>query len=144
MNGYPYNARLTGPLKAAPSGDLTNKEGRLVKLGNSSGTLVAALPAAVGNEATHVILEAENGDKELVVQALKEFSEIPLWLVGTCNPGDQLVNADPATAANAGAVRALPATAGTYERVGFALEKGVDAQLVKVCPAPRAVTVSGT
>jgi len=142
MNGYPYNAKLTGPSRVAPSGDLTDKEGRLVKLVNSSGELKAALPTAVGNEASHVIMEAEDGDEHVDVQALSEFSEIPLWLVGACNPGDQLVNADPATSANAGAVRALPATAGTYERVGFALEAGVDGQLVKVCPSKRSVTVS--
>jgi len=141
VNGYPYNAKLNGPLKALPSGDLTDKEGRLVKLVNSSSKLAAALPTAVGDQATHVIMEAEYGDEHVDIQALSEFSEIPLWLVGACNPGDQLVNADPATAANAGAVRALPATAGTYQRVGFALEAGVDGQLVKVCPSARAVTV---
>ena len=141
MNGYPYNAKLSGPLKTLPSGNLTNKEGRLVKLANSSGALVAALPAAAADECSHLIMEAENGSEVVDIQALSDFSDIPLWLVGGCSPGAQLVNADPATAANAGAVRALPATAGTYQRVGFALETGVDGQLVRVCPAPKSVTV---
>jgi len=55
-------------------------------------------------------------------------------LKGTCNPGDVLVLADVATAADKGKVRALPAVAGTYRGLGIAEQAGVDGQLVLVRP----------
>ena len=44
------------------------------------------------------------------------------------------IHADPSTAADAGKVRAVPATAGTYRGIAIAEEKGVDGQLVLCRP----------
>ena len=58
-----------------------------------------------------------------------------LRLKGTCNPGDALVLADVATAADKGKVRALPTAAGTYRGLALAEEAGVEGQLVLARPA---------
>ena len=58
-----------------------------------------------------------------------------MTLKGTCNPGDVLVLADVATAADKGKVRTLPTAAGTYRGLGIAEQVGVDGQLVLVRPA---------
>ena len=58
-----------------------------------------------------------------------------ITLKGTCNPGDVLVLADVATAADKGKVRTLPAAAGTYRVLGIAEQAGVDGQSVLARPA---------
>ena len=69
------------------------------------------------------------------VRPIEPARTVRIKLKSTCNPGDVLVLADVATAADKGKVRALPATSGTYRGLAIAEEAGVDGQTVLCRPA---------
>jgi hypothetical protein len=109
--------------------------GRLVKLSHATGVPEVLLPAANSDYALYVVIEG-GADAALVsVRPLEAGRTVRVPLKGTCNPGDVMVLADVATAADKGKVRALPATAGTYRGLGIAEQVGVDGQLVLIRPA---------
>ncbi|HBA85387.1 MAG TPA: hypothetical protein DCZ95_14970 [Verrucomicrobia bacterium] len=126
---------LQGDFPVVAGEDLTGKEDLLVKLVNDAGTLKARLPAANGDYAFFVLIEGNAADKNAAVRPLEPKRNLRLRLKGACNPGDVLVLADVATAADKGKVRVLPATAGTYRGLAIAEEVGVDGQLVRCRPA---------
>ena len=133
----------SGDLPVTAGEDLTGKEDRLVKVANDSGQLVAKLPEANSDLALFVLIEGAEADKTAALRPLSADRNVRLPLKGTCNPGDTLVLADVATAADKGKVRALPGTAGTYRGLLIAEEAGVEGQLVLARPAPIGnVTVS--
>jgi hypothetical protein len=128
------NTRI-GDLPVAAGEDLTGKEDRLVKVANDSGQLVAKLPEANSDLALFVLIEGAEADKTASLRPLNADRNVRLPLKGTCNPGDTLVLADVATAADKGKVRALPGAAGTYRGLAIAEQAGVDGQLVLARPA---------
>jgi hypothetical protein len=93
------------------------------------------LPASLTANALYLILAGaptgETGD----FQPLTPDRNVRLPLIGTCNPGDTLVIADPSVEGQPGKVCALPSDAGTYRAIGIAEEKGVAGQLILVRPA---------
>jgi hypothetical protein len=110
-------------------------EGRLAKMTHDTGVPEVMLPAANSDYALYVVLEG-GADAALVsVRPVEVGRTVRVSLKGTCNPGDVLILADVATAADKGKVRALPATPGTYRGLGIAEEVGVDGQLVLIRPA---------
>ena len=124
-----------GALRVLAGGDLTGKEGFLVKMADGDGVLEALLPEDNGDLALYVVQDgAEEGVLADVIP-LEAGRNARLKLKGACAPGDVLVLADTATAADKGKVRALPAAAGTYRGLAIAEEKGVDGQLVLCRPA---------
>lgn len=130
MNPDQSNTRQ-GNFPAPAAADLIGKRSYLVKVVNTGGVLQVSLPAANGDLAFNQ-LEEEGAAGVLVdVHPLADGEERRLVLKGTCNPGDQLVNADVATAADKGKVRVLPGVAGTYRVIAIASEVGVDGQHVK-------------
>ena len=129
------NTRI-GDIPVAAGEDLTGKEDRLVKLASDSGQTVAKLPEANSDLALFVLIEGAEADKTAALRPLSADRNVRLPLKGTCNPGDTLVLADVATAADKGKVRALPAAAGTYRGLAIAEEAGVEGQLVLARPAP--------
>jgi hypothetical protein len=128
------NTRI-GDLPVTAGEDLSGKEDRLVKLANDSGQTVAKLPEANSDLALFVLIEGAEADKTAALRPLNADRNVRLPLKGTCNPGDTLVLADVATAADKGKVRALPAAAGTYRGLAIAEQAGVDGQLVLARPA---------
>jgi hypothetical protein len=125
----------TGDLRVLAGEDLTDMEGRLVKLGHDTGVAEVALPADNADYAVFVLIEG-GADGELVsVRPVQSDRNVRVTLKGTCNPGDVLVLADVGTAADKGKMRVLPAVAGTYRGIGLAEEIGIDGQLVLVRPA---------
>jgi len=115
--------------------DLTGKEGCLVKMGHDTGVPEVTLPAANSDLALYLLMEDGADGKLVTVRPVQPDRNVRLILKGTCNPGDVMVLADVATAADKGKVRALPVAAGTYRGLGIAEQVGVDGQLVLVRPA---------
>ncbi len=128
------NTRV-GDVRVLAGEDLTGKEGRLVKLTHDTGVAEVLLPAANGDLALYALIEGAADAALVSVRPIQADRNVRLSLKGTCNPGDVLVLADVATAADKGKVRALPATAGTYRGLAIAEEAGVDGQLVLARPA---------
>ena len=136
------NTRV-GDIPVTAGEDLTGKEDRLVKLASDSGQTVAKLPETNSDLALFVLIEGAEADKTAALRPLSADRNVRLPLKGTCNPGDTLVLADVATAADKGKVRVLPGAAGTYRGLAIAEEAGVEGQLVLARPAPIGnVTVS--
>ena len=112
------NTRV-GDFRVLAGEDLTGKEGCLVKMGHDSGVPEVTLPAANSDLAVYVLIE-DGADGRLVsVRPVQQDRNVRLILKGTCNPGDVMVLADVATAADKGKVRALPVAAGTYRGLGI-------------------------
>lgn len=125
-----------------PAGEvLTDMEARLALVGNSGGKAVAKLPAAITDHANCIITEGGVLGATVTLRPLGSRQQVRIVLKGTCNPGDRLTMADPATAADAGKVRTVPVANGTYIVVAIAEELGVDGQHVKLRPyGPLSVT----
>lgn len=125
-----------GDMPVTAGEDLTGKEDRLVELGNSSGTPVVTLPNANADFGLYLLIEGAASGETVSVRPLSIDRNLRVLLKSTCNPGDTLVLADVATAADKGKVRALPVAAGTYRGLLIAEEAGVDGQLVLARPNP--------
>ena len=128
------NTRV-GDFRVLAGEDLTGKEGCLVKMGHDTGVPEVTLPAANSDLALYLLMEDGADGKLVTVRPVQPDRNVRLILKGTCNPGDVMVLADVATAADKGKVRVLPAAAGTYRGLGIAEQVGVDGQLVLVRPA---------
>lgn len=123
--------------------DLQGKEDYLVKIVNDSGTAKFALPDAITDYALFLVTDGGDEDELTYARPLEPGRNVRLKMEGTCNPGDVLVLAAIA-GSDAGMVRALPSSAGTYRGLAIAEEIAVDGQLVKARPALIGnITVSG-
>lgn len=144
MNPDQSGVRQPGPITVKSNDDLSAARSRLVQLGALSGALVATLPTDDTPNALAILHEGGVSLAAVDVEPFNPPKAFRVRLKGTCNPGDQLVLADPSTAADKGKLRALPAAAGTYKLRAIALEAGVDGQLLECLPAgPASITVSG-
>ncbi|NOU36240.1 MAG: hypothetical protein HOO88_05680 [Kiritimatiellaceae bacterium] len=125
----------TGSVSMPCGADLTAHADHLAVLSHSGGVPKMILPASLTAPALYVVLagapSGENGD----FHPLTPDRNVRLPLVGTCNPGDTLVIANPSVTGQPGKVCALPATAGTYRAIGIAEAKGISGQLILVRPA---------
>jgi hypothetical protein len=135
------NTRPAGPFAVLAGEDLTGMRSRLVKLTHDTGIAEVKLPTTI-NDLPLYLLNEEGIDASLVaVEPLAEGGPSRrVVLKGTCNPGDALVLAAIA-GADAGKVRALPATAGVFIQVGTAEEKGIDTQHVLLRPTLKLLVV---
>jgi len=124
-----------GSFRVLAGEDLTDKEGRLVVLTHDGGVPEVKLPADNGDYAVYALIDGGADGDNVDVQPLEAGANARFTLKGTCNPGDVLVLADTAAAADKGKVRALPAAAGTYRGLAVAEETGVDGQFVLCRPA---------
>jgi len=124
-----------GSFRVLAGEDLTDKEGYLVVLTHDAGVPEVKLPADNGAYALYVVVNDGEDAEYVDVQPLEAGANARLALKGTCNPGDVLVLADTAVAADKGKVRVLPTAAGTYRGLAIAEEKGVDGQFVLCRPA---------
>jgi len=128
------NTRV-GDIRVLAGADLTGMEDRLVVMGQNAGVAQVTLPAANSDLALYVLTEDGDSGDLVAVRPLQPDRNVRVALKGTCNPGDVMVLADVATAADKGKLRSLPAAAGTYRGLGIAEQVGVDGQLVLVRPA---------
>ncbi len=128
------NTRV-GDFRVLAGESLVEMEARLVKLTHDTGVPEVMLPAANSDYGLYVILEGAADAALVSVRPIEVGRTVRVALKGTCNPGDVLVLADVANAADKGKVRVLPATAGTYRGLGIAEQVGEDGQLVLVRPA---------
>jgi hypothetical protein len=128
------NTRV-GDFRVLAGESLVGMEGRLAKLTHDAGVPEVQLPAANSDYALYVVLEGGVDAALVSVRPIEVGRTVRVTLKGNCNPGDVLVLADVATAADKGKVRVLPATAGTYRGLGIAEQVGVDGQLVLIRPA---------
>jgi hypothetical protein len=127
------NTRV-GDFRVLAGEALTGMEGRLVKMGHDTGVAEVTLPGANSDHVPYVVIEGAADAKLVTVRPMQPDRNVRVVLKGTCNPGDVVVLADVATAADKGKVRVLPAAAGTYRGLGIAEQAGVDGQLVLVRP----------
>ncbi len=128
------NTRV-GDFRVLAGESLVGKEGRLVKMAHDTGVPEVLLPTAVTDYAIYAVLEGAADAALVSVRPIEVGRTVRVTLKGTCNPGDVMILADPATAADKGMVRVLPATPGTYRGLGIAEDLGVDGQLALVRPA---------
>jgi hypothetical protein len=126
-----------GPVRVLAAEDLTAKEGCLVVI-DSDGE--AALPAAVGDYALHVLVDGAVASESVGILPLSADRQIRVRLSGTCSCGDALHLATPDGTVDGMAT--VQSAAGDYFSPGVALEDGADGQLVLVRPWPRIATVS--
>lgn len=130
-----------GDLLITANEDLSAFADILVAPYNSAGQLVVTRPAANNDYAVYVLVYGAPAGGKATVRPLNSNRTVRLVAKGTGNPGDLLVLADGATAADKGKVRKVPATNGTYRVVAIAEEAFVDGQLVKARPTSGSVTV---
>jgi len=124
-----------GGFRVLAGEDLTDMESRLVVLTHDAGVPEVKLPASNDDYALYALEYGDEDAENVDVLPLEAGKNIRAVLKGTCNPGDVLVLADTAVAADKGKVRKLPASAGTYRGLAIAEEKGVDGQEVLCRPA---------
>ena len=124
-----------GPVPFNCGADLTEAADHLVVLGHDTGTPQMTLPDSLTANALYLVLEGAAAGETGYFLPTSPAANVRLPLIGTCNPGDTLVLADPATEGQPGKVIVLPETAGTYRAVAIAEEAGVDTQLVLARPA---------
>lgn len=127
----------SGAIVMASGEDLSAKAGYLVEIRNASGEAKAYLPDAITDLAFYVVTDggAASGDN-VTLQPFESSRNHRVVLKSTCVPGDQLVLADPTTAADKGKLRKIPVATGTYRVLAIAEESGADGQLVRVRPVP--------
>jgi hypothetical protein len=118
-----------GPLAIASDGDLTGKEGRLVTLGADG----VKLPEAITDLVPYLLDEGGADEAMSTVIPFEPSRNLRVVAKGTGDKGDALVLAAIA-GDDAGKLRVVPATAGTYNVVAVAEEDFADGQLVLVRP----------
>ena len=129
----------SGPIVAACGEDLTSAADLLVVLSHDTGTPQMLLPTAQDDLVPYLVLEGKGEGENGYFMPVHPDQNIRVPIVGTCNPGDTLVLADPAVDGQPGKVTVLPEDAGDYRGVGIAEEQGVDAQLLLLRPLPLGV-----
>jgi hypothetical protein len=131
-----------GDLLITANENLSTYADVLVAPYNSSGQLVVTRPAANNDAAIYVLLYGAPQGSHATVRPLNPNRTVRIVAKGTGNPGDLLVLADGVTVpADAGKVRKVPSTSGTYRVVGIAEEAFADGQLVRTRPTFGTVTV---
>jgi fructose-specific component phosphotransferase system IIB-like protein len=122
--------------------NLTGKEGYLVKAADAGSVLEVLLPTDVADITPYIVEEGATLDSNCVVRPLIQGEQVRFVAKGTGSAGALLTHAAPATAADKGKLRTVPATADTYCIIAIAEEDFVDGQYVKARVHFREVVVS--
>ena len=129
----------TGPIVNPCGEDLTNAADHLALLSHDTGEPQMLLPTAEDDLVPYLVLEGAGAGENGNFQPLESNQNVRVPIIGTCNPGDTLVLADPAVEGQPGKVTVLPVAAGTYRGVGIAEELAVNGQLLLLRPLPLGV-----
>ncbi len=124
-----------GPVPFNCGEDLTAAADHLAVLSHDTGTPQMLLPDSETALTLYLVLEGAAAGETGYFLPVTAAANVRLPLIGTCNPGDTLVLADPAVEGQPGKVIVLPEDAGTYRVVAIAEEAGIDTQLVLARPA---------
>lgn len=116
--------------------NLTGLEGYLAKLINNAGSNEAALPTAITDRTLFLVDDGAAAGENASIAPLEPGKQYRVKAKGTGVCGDPLSLAAIA-GADAGKVRKVPATAGTYHAILVAEETFVDGQLVLCRPISR-------
>jgi hypothetical protein len=137
------NTHQGGPRKINAGADLTDLEGRLVKIADAGSEPEVVVPAAVTDICPFVLVREAVHDADAEVLSIAGEKEVRIRANGTGSAGAVVVLCDPTASSgvNAGKVETQPATEGAYFSPGIALEDWVDEQLVRIRPLPRIVNV---
>lgn len=130
-----------GEITVIAAADLSGLESRLVKLTSDGGVTKASLPATRRDIALFVVATGDIAGNEVAIEA-PSSTNVRIKAKGAGSAGGIVVLADPAIAADAGKVAAVPVTPGVYFSPGIAEEDFQDGQLVLVRPFPRLVSVA--
>ena len=129
----------TGPIVKPCGEDLTNAADLFVMLSQNAGEPQMLLPTAEDDLVPYLVLEGAGAGENGYFMPLHPEQNIRVPIIGTCNPGDTLVLADPAVEGQPGKVTVLPTDPGTYRGIGIAEELAVDGQLLLLRPLPLGV-----
>jgi hypothetical protein len=110
---------------------LTDKEGYLVKTADAGSEMEVLLPTDVADRTLYIVEEGAAHDSDCIVRPLRDGDQVRFVAKSTGSAGALLTHAAPATAADKGKVRTLPAAADTYFIVGIAEDDFVDGQHVR-------------
>ncbi|MBI5693659.1 MAG: hypothetical protein HZC55_26580 [Verrucomicrobia bacterium] len=130
MNPDQTNTKPVGPFSVLAGEDLTGKRSRLVILTHDTGVPETKLPTANTADALYQLQEEGADATRVSIERFGPHRSFRVPLKDAVNPGDRLVLADVATAADKGKVRKLPVAAGTYRVLALAREAGVADQNV--------------
>jgi len=137
------NVRNAGPVSVTAGETLTDKEGLLVEVNNSSGTPVLVLVDSATEAALMLLLDGAANGETVYAEALQMGKYYRGIAKGEVNPGDRLCLADTSVTADKGKLRTLPSSDGTYRCIGIAMEAKTDAQSIQFyATGSEAVTVS--
>lgn len=122
-----------GEINLPAAVDFTGLESYLAKISNNNGVANFALPTATDDYAVFVMLSPDVAGNIVAAESPGLDENCCVVLYGTCNPGDPLCLADPTvnSGAQAGMLRTVPITSGTYRVLFIAEEAGASGQLVK-------------
>jgi len=123
-----------GDLEFLAGEDLTGKEGYVVKIHSVNGEPRMKVPTMANDRAVFVLLEGGAEGELVSVRPMDGHRNVRLRLKGVTYPGNVLVLANPATAADRGMVVDMPNEVGTRRAVALAEEYGIDGQLVLCRP----------
>jgi len=126
----------TGPIVIPCGEDLSSAADLLAALVHNAGTPNILLPTAQEDLVPYLVLEGAGVGENGYFMPVHSDRNIRVPIVGTCNPGNTLVLADPEVEGQPGKVTVLPAAPGIYRGVGIAEEQGVDGQLLLLRPLP--------
>jgi hypothetical protein len=128
---------VQGSRKFNSGESLVGKEGYLVALVDGGSIAELLLPTSVSQLTLFLVDMGMGLDENSDAQPLVTGDERRLIAKGAGSAGDVLVLADPATPADKGKVRAVPATEGAYFSPGVAQEDFANGQFVLVRVLPR-------
>jgi hypothetical protein len=132
MNPDQSNTKPIGEIPVLAGENLTGKRSYLAVLTHDTGIAEVKLPTSITDPAIYLVNE-DVADTELTsVMPLVNGQLARVPIKGAANPGDIAVLADPATPADKGKIRKVPATAGAYGKIGIIEQVAVDAQLALV------------
>jgi hypothetical protein len=129
------NTNPGGILPFVGSEDLSALSGHLAKLISSGGKPQLAAPTAITDHTPFLIIDGNAAGALSYVKPLNDPGNVRVVAKGAGAAGAVLVQANTATPADRGKVRALPATSGTYRGIGIAEEDFVEGQWVLMRPA---------
>jgi hypothetical protein len=137
MNPDQSNTKPVGPFSVLSGEDLTGKRSRLVVLTHDAGVPEVLLPTANTAVALFLLNDEVPDATQVEVEPLIPGKTYRTITKDAVQPGDKLVLADVATAADKGKLRKLPAAAGFYVRLGIAEKAQAAGYLVEWRFAPQ-------
>ena len=124
----------TGAFPAWANEDLTDLAPRILTPVYANDRMEVALPATATTAIPYLLIDGNEAGQEVTCQPLTSETNARVELAGSCLPGQTLVLADSAVAADKGKVRNLPTDPGSYVQVWIAEDSGTDGDFILLRP----------